>query len=191
MPIVSVHRYVIPSSPSISYLTNGVQYIDNVLTLPSSPDTATVFLGRNVYSSGTYALFDYSGSLAGTPIVGSLSQVSVDISDLVAVGIVSSASALTNDTTNKVITVTLNASSTNGTQYVEGTLTISSPMTIHLAAELYGTPGTYILFSYGSFVGSVSNITIVPPTGRSVDTSVSANGCANDVGNSRITVTLL
>ena len=78
-----------------------------------------------------------------------------------------------------------------GSQFVEGTLTINDPMSIYLSSDLYGSAGTYQLFDYtgGSFVGSITNISIFPPVGRSVDTGISANGCA--ILGSTITVKLI
>lgn len=178
MPIASVHRV----QPDYNYA--GAQYIVNELVFPASPGTATVYLGSSVYSTGTYVLFDYTQSTSATPVTN-FAQLQVDITDL----LLASAATLYNDTANKVITVTLTANTDNGTQYVDGTLTISSPMTIYLDADLYGSAGTYTLFSYGSFVGSITNITIVPPPSRVIDTSVSANGCA--ISGSTITVKLL
>jgi hypothetical protein len=181
LPIVTHHR-VIGSHP---YRVDGVQYIENVLTLPTAPDTATIYLGRYTYSGGTYALFDYSTSTAGTPIVGDLAQVVVNTSDL----FLASSGTLANDTTFKIITVTLTSKADNGQQFVDGTLTIGGPMTISLHRNLYGSAGTYTLFAFGTLVGSITDITIVPPSGLSVDTSVSPNGLA--VVGSTITVTLV
>lgn len=69
MPVVRVSRFV----PSFDV---GAQYIENVLTLPTSPDTTTIVLSSTIYTSpGTYVLFDYSASGAGTPVVGQISQI--------------------------------------------------------------------------------------------------------------------
>lgn len=81
--------------------------------------------------------------------------------------------------------------SDNGTQFVSGTLNISAPTNIYLSSDLYGTAGKYKLFDFtgGSFTGSITNITIFPPAGRSVNTGVSPNGCA--IAGSTITVSLI
>jgi hypothetical protein len=185
MPIVSVHRWV-SGSP---YLEGGTQYIENVLTLPTSPDTTTIYLANNVFTEpGDYVLFDYSESTAPTPVVGDLSQVIIDVSDL----LLSDNYLLTNNTSEKKIILTLYGKADNGTQYINGTLNISSPMTIYLDATLFRSSGTYTLFDWsggGSFTGSITNITIIPPSGRAVDTGVSPNGCA--VSGSTITVKLI
>lgn len=183
MPIVTSHRV----KRRENYQTEGSQYIENVLTLPTAPDTSTIFLGREVYNTGTYVLFDYSESTSGTPVTGSLSQVTVDVSDLPW----ASSATLANDTARECITVTIQGAATNGTQYITGILNISAPMTIYLSYQLFASAGTYTLFDYsaGSFVGSITNITVVPPAGRFIDTSVSPNGCATS--GSTITVKLL
>lgn len=172
------------------FRTEGTQYIRGVLTLPTYPDTATIYLSPDVYKyPGTFIVFDYSKSTASTPVQGDLAQVSVDGTGLVYSNTVG---PLVNHEDRKVITVTLSntsAPSNNGTQYIDGTLTINSPMTVELAADLFGAPGTYILFSYATFVGSITNITIIPPPGRFIDTSVSPNGCA--ISGSTITVKLV
>lgn len=178
MPIVSVHKN------EVSYSTAGAQYILDEVHFPTAPDVATVYLSRNIYSPGRFVLFDYSESSSLTP-VNNFSQLAVDISDLPSV----SSYSLSNDTFNKCIVVSLVGSLDNGTQYVEGTLTISNPISIHLSSTLYVGPGTYTLFTYGTFVGSVTNITIYPPPGLYVDTSISPNGCA--ISGSSITVKLI
>lgn len=184
MPLVSFHRV----KRTVLYFDEGTQFIHNVLTLPTSPDTATLQLGSVVYTRpGVYAIFDYSNSTAGTPVVGDIAQVIIDDSALVGMD----AGPLVNDTARKIITCTLtpNSSYTQGTQYVDGNLNISASTTIHLSIDIFGGPGTYTLFTFGTFTGSITNITIVPPAGRVVDTGVSPNGCA--ISGSTITVTLL
>jgi hypothetical protein len=182
VPVVRIATRGLPN-----YNFDGAQYIDNVLTLPTAPDTTTVALSREIYNTGTYVLFDYRASSAPTPVVGSVTQIVLDTSDL----IVASGGTVSNDTANKLIIVTLVGSPDNGTQFVDGVLDISAPTTIYLSADLYNTAGTYTLFDFtgGSFVGSITNITIVPPGGRAINTGVSPNGCAL-VGNT-ITVSLI
>ncbi|MBU6287587.1 MAG: hypothetical protein KGS10_05440, partial [Chloroflexi bacterium] len=170
MPICSVHRAV----PYVSPILDGTQYLTGALVLPSSPSTATVWLSNNVYATGTYALFDYSASTAPTPVTN-LSQLVVDVTDLLYVG----SASVTNDTGLRQVLMTLYGKSDNGTQYVDGTLTISGPIVIEMSEVMHASPGTYVLFEYGSLVGSITNITILPPGGRSVDTGVSPNGCAD------------
>lgn len=186
MPVISVHRW---ASAGSSYLSGGTQYIENVLTLPTSPDTTTIYLSNDVFTEpGDYVLFDYSESTAPTPVVGNLSQVIIDVSELM----LSDNYLLTDNTGEKKIILTLYGKADNGTQYINGTLNISAPMTINLSPSLFRTSGTYTLFDWsggGSFTGSITNITIIPPSGRSVDTGVSPNGCA--VSGSTITVKLV
>lgn len=179
MPVCSVH-----SAFTAGILPGGTQYITGELVFPTAPNTATVVLSPNIYSTGTYVLFDYSESTSSNP-VQNLSQMILDISLLV---LVQSATAV-NDSSRKRVLVTLYGKSDNGVQYVDGTLDISTGVIIELDAALYASSGTYTLFTFTTFVGSVSNLTIVPPNGRYVDTSVSPNGCAI-VGNT-LTVTLI
>ncbi len=188
MPIVSVHR----QGASTRYIESGTQYIQDQLIIPSS-GTATVYLSSDVYTTpGYYVLFDYSESTNGTPVSGSLSNLAVDVSDLDS-NIFSGSYNLTNNTADKKIILMLQGNLNSGTQYIEsGTLTISSPMTIYLSKIIHNTPGEYVLFDWsssGSFVGDISNISIVTPPGRLVDVGVSSNGC-RIVGNT-ITVTLV
>lgn len=180
MPISSGHRSVAVVSP----LLDGTQYITGELVLPSSPDTATVWLSSGIFSTGTYALLDYTASVSLTPVTN-LSQLTVDVSDLLYAG----SATLTDNTGLRQVLMTLYGKPDNGTQYVTGTLTISGPIVIEMSDVMHASPGTYVLFEYGSFVGSITNITILPPGGRSVDTGVSPNGCA-DTGTT-ITVTLV
>ncbi len=78
--------------------------------------------------------------------------------------------------------------STNGTQYVEGILNISSAMTVYLNSAVYTSGGYYVLFDYsaGSFTGNVSNITI-NTTGTP---DLTFNSIINDTANSRILISL-
>lgn len=179
MPINSVHK----SKSYVDYIYEGTQFIDNEVIFPSV-GTGIVDLPRNMFGTGTYALFDYSTSTAIAP-VQNLSNCVLDISDL----LLADAWSLYDDTARKVVTATLYGRPTNGTQYVEGTLTINGPFTIYLSLEMFAATGTYVLFTYGSFVGSTDYVTVVPPPGREIDTSVSPNGVM-DTGNS-ITVTLV
>lgn len=179
MPVCSQHRTL----PYAGYIFDGTQYIEGELVFPAS-GTTTVFLSREIFNTGQYALFDYSASSSGTP-VQNLGNLTLDISDLLLAGSYS----IADDPAQKIVVATLYASASNGTQYVDGTLTISGPVTITLAPELYATAGTYVLFEYGSLAGSISDLIISPPPGRQVDMSVSANGCA--VVGSTITLTLV
>jgi len=79
--------------------------------------------------------------------------------------------------------------STNGTQYIDGTLTISNPMTVYLGNTVYTTGGYYVLFDWsggGSFTGNISNITI----DDSALTNASFNSVIYDPANSRILLSL-
>jgi hypothetical protein len=99
MPIISVHRWA-----PLTDVTGGTQYIENVLTLPTSPDTTTIYLSNSVYTqTGYYTLFDYSESTSLNPVVGDLSQVIIDTSDL----LFPANYILTNDTAEKKIILTL------------------------------------------------------------------------------------
>lgn len=180
MPVV-VHRVlpVTAATPS----DDGHQYVDGVLTLPTLPSTITVSLGGDVYVyPGEYVLFTYDS------LVGDVGSIVLDTSDLTS-AYVSGVASILHQAGQKRILVLVNGAATNGTQYVEGTLTISGPTQITLDDVLYGGPGTYTLFSYGSLSGSITDLVIIPPTGRSVDKTVSPNGCA--ISGSTITLTLV
>lgn len=164
--------------------SGGTQYITGELVFPASPGTATVILSASIYGTGIYCLFDYSASESATP-VQNLSQMVVDISNLDFAGSYS----ITDDADLKKVLITINSKYDNGTQYVDGVLTIGGPITITLSGITHGTAGTYTLFSYNSLVGSISDITIVPPSGRYIDSRVSPNGCA--IVNNTITVSLI
>lgn len=179
MPVCSQHR----AFPWVDYRTEGTQYIDGEVIFPSS-GTTTVYLSRDIYASGVYRLFDYSASTSSSP-VQNLSNLTIDISDL----LLASAATIANDAARKVVTVELTALTSNGTQYIDGTLNIAGPVSVYLAEDLYGTAGTYVLFEFVSLSGSVANLTVYPPVGRRLDTSVSGNGCA--ISGSTITCTLI
>ena len=164
----------------------ATQHIDTALTLPSAGSDVTVYLGPNAFSEpGAYVLFDYSKATSATPLTGDTTKLVLDGTGLIN----ASSPALVHSVSERKIYINTLGVATNGTQYIDGTLTISGPTTIYLAPELYRAPGTYTLFSYTTLSGSISDITIVPSAGRSVDTSVSANGCA--ISGSTITVTLV
>lgn len=172
MPVTSVHRVKFITYPEYRY--EGTQYITGVLTLPASPDTTTIYLGGDLYRyPANYVLFDYSESAEVTPVVGNTSQIVLDTSDLNS-PLLSGNATVIHDTVNKKIIAALEAEATVGTQYVDGVLTINSPMTITLSSDLYSVAGTYVLFDWSSsvaptpFVGSVSNISVIPPAGRNV-----------------------
>jgi len=187
MPIVSSHR----TGASSKYLTGGTQYINDQLVLPPSGST-TFYLSPTIFTRpGSYVLFDYLGSANPTPISGSLSSISIDLTGF-NTALFSGTYSITDVTGEKKVILTLFTNANAGTQYVNGELTINSSVTLYLSSTLYNTAGTYILFDWsggGSFTGSVSNLFIVPPPGRAVDTGVSSNGCA--ISGSTITVTLI
>jgi hypothetical protein len=179
MPVVSVQR--VPPAP-VAPSDAGQQFVDGLLTLPTLPATTTVYLDGDVYFyPGEYVLFSY-GSLSGD-----VGAITLDITGLTS-GFTDSAYLVHQPTQSRILVVVTGAT-TNGTQYVEGTLTIGGPTQIVLDADLYGGPGVYTLFSFGSLVGSVSDLVIVPPAGRFPDASISPNGCA--VSGSTITLTLV
>lgn len=166
----------------------ATQYIDTSLTLPSGGADVTVKLGPLVFSEpGSYVLFDYSESTSVTPISGDSSKLILDGSDLIN----ASNPALVHSVSERKIYVNLLGVSSNGTQFIDGDLSIGiHSVNIYLSPELYRAPGTYVLFSFGgTLFGSISSLVIWPSAGRSVDTSVSPNGCAL-VGNT-ITITLI
>lgn len=174
------------------YKSGGTQYIENTITFPTAPDTATIYLSEDIfYETGDYVLFDYSESSAGTPVLGDVAQVNFDTSDLT----LSDFAYLTDKPAEKKVILTVRGKADGGTQYITGVLNISAPMTINLGPILFNAPGTYILFDWTEsvevtpFVGSITNITVVPPAGRAVDTSVSPNGCA--ISGDTITVKLV
>jgi hypothetical protein len=174
------------------YRQGGTQYIENTITFPTSPDTATIYLSNDIYYvTGEYVLFDYTESSAGTPVLGNIAQVNFDTSDL----ILSDYAYLTDKPAEKKIILTVRGKADNGTQYITGVLDITAPITISLGNTLFNSPGTYTLFDWTEsveptpFVGSITNITVVPPPGRAIDTLVSSNGCA--ISGSTITVKLV
>ena len=174
------------------YRSGGTQYIENTITFPTFPDTATIVLSNDIfYITGEYVLFDYSESSAPTPVSGSVGQVIFDTSNLS----LSDYAYLTDKPSEKKIILTVRGKADNGTQYITGVLDISNPILINLGNILFNAPGTYTLFDWTEsveptpFVGSITNITVVPPPGRAIDTFVSSNGCA--ISGSTITVTLI
>lgn len=179
MPISTVHK----AKPYLDYIYEGTQFIDNEVIFPVM-GTATVDLPAELYGTGTYVLFDYSTSTATNP-VQNLHNLALDLSYLYLADNYS----IDNNPAQKVVLATLYGKPTNGTQYVKGTLTINGPFEIYLSTDMFAAPGTFILFTYGSFVGSTSYITVYPPPGREVDTTISPNGVL-DTGTS-ITVTLI
>ena len=184
--MLNVVRKIVPNVPS--YQIDGTQYIENEITFPTAPDTTTIYLSEDLYTyPGKYVLFDYSESTSLTPVSGDLSQVNIDISDLS----LSTSYKLFNSISEKKIILQLQGRLDGGTQYINGTLTINDPVTIYLDSKVFSY-GTYTLFDWsggGSFSGSITNITIIPPTGYFVDKNVSPNGCA--ISGSTITVKLV
>lgn len=57
-------------------------------------------------------------------------------------------------------------SNSSGTIAVSGTLDVSSGVTVEMRNPPFSSAGTWTLFTFGTLVGSVSNITIVNLTGR-------------------------
>ena len=70
-----------------------------------------------------------------------------------------------------------------GTQYVIGALTIPNPTYVEFDPTVFTAAGTYTIFTYGTLVGSASNL-VADLTGTSFSSAVFA-----DTGSS-ITVTL-
>lgn len=170
MPLVRVQRY----APAVVYLGGGTQYMEPGTTL-AFPGATTIVLSNAVYTAtGSYILFDYSA--AGASFPGGQAQLNanvvpyVDDSDLTLSGF----GSLTDDTVAKKIILTLQSNPTNGCQYIESgkVLDLSGgTVNVYLNSALYATPGTYFLFDWsagGSFVGSASNLNIIPPSGLTV-----------------------
>lgn len=162
MPLIYVQRYVVAQA---AFEEGGTQYVDGVLTFGNP---TTIILSNAVFGqTGDYVLFDYSdGSFPGGQTELN-NNVTINDDDLA----LSQFFSLTDDTANSRIILSLRSNPTNGCQYVDGVLTISNPITVVLNAALYKTAGTYTLFDWsgtGSFVGSATNITLIPPAGRSV-----------------------
>ena len=163
MPLVYVQRYV----PATTFIAGGTQYVDGVLTFAGP---TTIYLSNEVYgATGDYILFDYSGG----SFPGGQAALDANVTMNSSALLLSSVSAVTDDPTNKRITLSLVSNPTNGCQFVDGVLTISNPIDVYLSSLLYATAGTYTLFDWsggGSFVGSASNITLHPPGGLNVAT---------------------
>lgn len=160
MPLIFVQRYVVEEA----ILAGGTQFVDGVLSF-SGP--MTIYLSDAVFGqTGDYVLFDYSGGSFPNP--AQLSNITVDDTDLR----LSQFYSLEDDTANYRILLKLRSRGSNGTQFVDGVLDISSPMSVYLSATLYATAGTYTLFDWsggGSFTGSASNISLYPlKAGRQV-----------------------
>jgi hypothetical protein len=169
MPLVYVQRY----APANEFIAGGTQYVDGVLTFAGP---TTIYLSNAVFgSTGDYVLFDYSGGSFPGGQAALNANVTMNSSNL----LLSSVGAITDDPTNKRITITLLSKPTNGCQFVDGVLTISNPIDVYLSSTLYATSGTYTLFDWsggGSFTGSASNITLHPPGGLNVAVSPYVDG---------------
>ena len=170
MPLVRVQRY----APAVIYLGGGTQYMEPSTVL-AFPGATTIVLSNAVYTAtGSYILFDYSA--AGATFPGGQAELNanvvpyVDDSDLALSGF----GSLTDDTVAKKIILTLQSNPTNGCQYIESGVTLDlsgGTVNVYLSSALYATPGTYFLFDWsggGSFVGSASNLNIIPPSGLTV-----------------------
>ena len=148
----------------VGYLPGGTQYIVNGSLDLSNP--MTIVLKNSIFSAtGQYILFNYANGGSWT---GSLSNVAFDTSDLP----LSSFGSLVDDPAQAKIILTLQSRDDNGMQVVLGDLDVSAgSMTVVMKKSLYKTAGTYKLFYFPngmSLIGSVSNISVTPPAGRSV-----------------------
>lgn len=142
-----------------AFLEGGTQYISGPLSFIGS---VTIKLSPDVFTApGKYILFDYSeGTFAGGQ--AALNNQNYDDSELPLLQVRS----VVDDTANKRVVLTLASKTDNGTQYVQGDLAITGPLTVMLPADLYGSAGTYTLFDWsggGTFSdpSQVANITCV------------------------------
>lgn len=160
MGLAKSHRYKAPTA--ISYGTNGTQYLDSGVTATFGNPTNIVLDGGAYNAAGYYTLFDWSagGTIAGG--AGALTNLSFSFANWLTT-IEQVVSSLTYDSANSRITMLLKSDANNGTQYVEGDLTINPTMTMILDAALYATPQTYVLFDATGTItpGSEANIVFV------------------------------
>lgn len=170
MPAITVHRYatgvILPS-------TNGTQYVDGPLAIPSGP--VTIPLPAALYGkTQDYVLFDYSND-GSFPDPSQLSNLGFDSSELP----LSEAGLVYDDPANSQVILKLQSRQTNGTQYVDESLDIQSPTPVVMKRALASTPTTYILFDVapGGTIspGTLANIQVQAPAGRSIDPTVSPN----------------
>lgn len=171
MPLINSFRFAAPAGSVL--LSGGTQYVEGALAFAGA---TTIVLADAVYpATGNYVLFDYSaGSFpGGQAALNSNVAPYVDASNLTlsSVDTVTGGTAVVeDDTVNKQVILKLISKPTNGTQYVEGNLTILPTLTIVLSSTLYATAGTYVLFEVTGTIaaGSESNINLSLPAGRSV-----------------------
>lgn len=168
MPANKVHRY--STAAAVAPSLDGAQFVDGDLVIESAPAVKPVFkLTHALYpTTAQYVLFKYGGS-----VVGSLSDLTVDDSDLA----LSQVNSVVNDTVNKQVVLTLQSRSTNGTQYVDGDLNVTAPVPVVLSKTLVKTAGTYVLFDVGGTIsgGTLANLQVQIPTGRALDPAQSPN----------------
>ena len=169
MPLIFVQRWV---APTAQFIEGGTQYLENGAQLSFAPGS-TIALSNGVFGeTGNYILFDYSAGSFPTP--SQLSNVTVDTSGLALSGDYT----LTNDPDNYRVVLSLKSRPDNGTQYVEGDLNITAPITMMLRADLYATPGDYVLFDVTGTIaaGSETKIQCVSLKGLSAGApSISGN----------------
>lgn len=167
MPVITVHRYarggLLPSM-------DGAQFVDTDFVISPSPVVKPVFvLSQAVYpATGDYVLVQYSGIFSG-----SLADLEVDTSDLDLSGDYT----LSHNAVAKQVIVSLKSRSTNGTQYVDTDLDITGTHTFVMLKALAKTPGDYVLFDVAGTItpGSLANLVVVPPPGRTISGAVSPN----------------
>lgn len=167
MPVVSVHRY---GAAGAAISLNGTQFIDGDLTIESAPATKPVVkLAQAIYATPqSYVLFQYGGMFSG-----SLSDLLVDVSALT----LSDAYTLSHNIAKKQIIVDLWSKATNGTQFVDGDLTIAGPTTLVMSKAIFRGANTYTPFDVTGTItaGSLANLTVVPPSGLTIDPAQSPN----------------
>lgn len=163
LTIVQKRRAV---APEFSY--NGTQFVEGELKL-NGP--LSIQLAGDIYAdTGKYVLFDYSAEGATFSYPGTYANGQAAVEALLSFDddalALSGVGGVTCDEARRLIILRLQSKPDNGCQYVEDTLSITSPIAIELSPTLHATAGDYILFDYtgGTFVGDASNIFLAHPT---------------------------
>lgn len=135
MPLIFVSRYAIEEA----IIAGGTQYVEGALSFASG---TTIYLSNTVFGqSGSYVLFEYGTFPGGQAELDA--NVTVNVSALTY----SDTPALIDDTANSRIILSIKSKADNGTQFVDGDLTLTDGAQIYLSSTLYATAGTYDLFT--------------------------------------------